>query len=59
MFVIGRGRRPLLLLAYWMTVVMIGAAGTAIGDYLAGRHMFGLALSTAITAIVFIVLLLV
>ena len=43
---------------YWATVVAIRAAGTAIGDTLAGRNMLGLPMSTAVTGIVFIILLL-
>jgi uncharacterized membrane-anchored protein len=59
LFLIGRDGRLLLLPFYWTTVVMIRAAGTAVGDYLAGRHMLGLPMSTALTGIVFIVLLVV
>ena len=43
---------------YWATVVAIRAAGTAVGDTLAGRNMLGLPISTAVTGIVFIILLL-
>ena len=43
---------------YWATVVAIRAAGTAVGDTLAGRSMLGLPTSTAVTGIVFIILLL-
>ena len=42
---------------YWATVVAIRAAGTAVGDTLAGRNMLGLPLSTAATGVVFIILL--
>jgi uncharacterized membrane-anchored protein len=59
LFVAGRDGRLLLLPLYWTTVVMIRAAGTAVGDYLAGRHMLGLPLSMAVTGIVFVVLLIV
>jgi len=57
LFVIGRDGRLLLLPLYWITVAMIRAAGTSVGDYLAGRHMLGLPLSTALTGLVFVVLL--
>jgi uncharacterized membrane-anchored protein len=55
------GRRSLLLLLpfYWLTVVAIRAAGTAVGDLLAGRNLLGLPLSTAVTGILFVVLLVV
>jgi hypothetical protein len=33
------------------------SAGTAVGDTLAGRNMLGLPMSTAVTGIVFIILL--
>jgi uncharacterized membrane-anchored protein len=59
LFVAGRNGRLLWLPVYWTTVVMIRAAGTAVGDYLAGRHMLGLPLSTAVTGIVFVVVLLI
>ena len=42
---------------YWATVVAIRAAGTAVGDTLAGRNMLGLSMGTAVTGIVFIILL--
>jgi hypothetical protein len=38
---------------YWATVVAIRAAGTALGDTLAGRNMLGLPLSTSATGVVF------
>jgi uncharacterized membrane-anchored protein len=58
LFLIGR-RGPLLLLPfYWMTVVAIRAAGTAVGDFISSRSMLGLPLSTAVTGILFIALLL-
>jgi uncharacterized membrane-anchored protein len=55
------GRRgPLRLLPfYWLTVVAIRAAGTAVGDFVSGRNMLGLPISTAVTGILFVVLLLV
>jgi uncharacterized membrane-anchored protein len=42
---------------YWTTVVAIRAAGTAVGDTLAGRNMLGLPMCTAATGIVFVILL--
>jgi uncharacterized membrane-anchored protein len=56
---LGRGGRLLLLPVYWTTVVMIRAAGTAVGDFLAGRHMLGLPLSTLLTGLVLIAVLVV
>jgi len=54
------GRGPLRLLPfYWLTVVAIRAAGTAVGDFLSGRNILGLPSSTALTGILFVVLLLV
>lgn len=43
---------------YWATVVMVRAAGTCVGDFLAGRSMLGLALSTALTGVAFVAMLL-
>jgi uncharacterized membrane-anchored protein len=59
MLVAGRGGRLLLLPVYWTTVVMIRAAGTAVGDFLAGRHMLGLPLGTLLTGLVLIAVLVV
>jgi uncharacterized membrane-anchored protein len=42
---------------YWLTVVAIRAAGTAVGDYLSGRNMLGLPVSTAVTGIALFILL--
>jgi uncharacterized membrane-anchored protein len=55
------GRRGVLLLLpfYWLTVVAIRAAGTAVGDLVSGRNMLGLPLSTAVTGMLFVVLLLI
>ena len=51
-------RGPLRMLPfYWLTVVAIRAAGTAVGDFIAGRNILGLALSTAVTGILFVALL--
>jgi uncharacterized membrane-anchored protein len=53
------GVRGLLrsLSLYWTTVVMIRAAGTAVGDLLAGRHALGLPLSTAVSGLALMALL--
>lgn len=51
-------RGPLRLLPYyWLTVVAIRAAGTAVGDFVSGRNMLGLPMSTAVTGILFILVL--
>src|ERR1700694_3787724 len=42
---------------YWLTIVTVRAAGTALGDYTAGRNMLGLPLSTLVTGILFVALL--
>jgi uncharacterized membrane-anchored protein len=53
-------RGPLRLLPfYWLTVVAIRAAGTAVGDFVSGRSMLGLPVSTAMTGVVFVLLLLI
>jgi uncharacterized membrane-anchored protein len=53
-------RGPLRLLPfYWLTVVAIRAAGTAVGDLVSGRNMLGLPMSTGVTGILFVLLLLV
>jgi uncharacterized membrane-anchored protein len=44
---------------YWATVVMVRAAGTAVGDFFAQREVLGLALSTAVSGLAFVVLLVV
>jgi uncharacterized membrane-anchored protein len=46
-----------LLPFYWLTVVLIRAAGTAVGDFISGRNMLGLPVSTAVTGALFIALL--
>ena len=50
------GARQLLwsLPLYWTTIVMVRAAGTAVGDLFAARNALGLALSTAVTGLLFI-----
>lgn len=57
LFVIG-ARGPLRLLPfYWLTVVAVRTAGTSVGDYVAGRHLLGLPLGTAVTGGLFVTLL--
>ena len=58
LFLIG-SRGPIWSLPfYWATIVMVRAAGTAVGDFLAGRGMLGLPLSTVSTGLAFAALLL-
>jgi uncharacterized membrane-anchored protein len=57
LFLTGRGGQLLLLPFYWLTVVAIRAAGTTVGDFIAGRNMLGLPLGTAVTGALFIALL--
>src|SRR6266436_9302753 len=57
LFLAGCGGRLLLLPFYWLTVVLIRAAGTAVGDFISGRNMLGLPVSTAVTGALFIALL--
>jgi uncharacterized membrane-anchored protein len=54
LFIVGRSGLLRLLPFYWFTVVMIRAAGTAVGDFFAGRDMLGLPLSTLATGILFV-----
>ncbi len=42
---------------YWLTVVAVRAAGTAVGDFISGRNMLGLPLSTFVTGMLFVALL--
>ena len=46
-----------MLWFYWLTIVAVRSAGTVVGDFLAGRHMLGLPLSTLITGTLFVALL--
>ena len=56
LFLAGSGGRLLLLPFYWLAVVLI-AAGTAVGDFISGRNMLGLSVSTAVTGALFIAVL--
>jgi uncharacterized membrane-anchored protein len=57
LFLTGRGGRLLLLPFCWLTVVLIRAAGTEVGDFISGRNMLGLPVNTAVTGALFIALL--
>jgi uncharacterized membrane-anchored protein len=52
--VLGVRRQLWSLPFYWTTIVMVRAAGTTVGDLLAARNALGLALSTAVTGLLFI-----
>jgi uncharacterized membrane-anchored protein len=56
-FLIGRDGLLLRLPLYWLTVVAIRAAGTAVGDFISGRHLLGLPLSTLVTGLALVALL--
>jgi uncharacterized membrane-anchored protein len=53
-FLLGARRLLWSLPLYWTTIVMVRAAGTVVGDLLAARNALGLALSTAVTGLLFI-----
>ena len=57
MFLTGRNGLLRWLPFYWSTVVAIRAAGTAVGDFIAGRQMLGLPLSTLVTGIMLVAFL--
>jgi uncharacterized membrane-anchored protein len=57
LFLVGRNGPLRWLPFYWLTVVMVRAAGTAVGDLFSGRNMLGLPLSTFLTGMVFIAIL--
>ena len=59
LFLVGRNGPLRLLPFYWLTVVAIRAAGTSVGDFISGRHMLGLPLSTFVTGMLLVVLLVV
>src|SRR5258708_32621867 len=56
LFVIARNGLLRSLPDYWLTVVAVRAAGTAVGDLVAGRNLLGLPLSTLVTGELFIAL---
>jgi uncharacterized membrane-anchored protein len=56
-FYLGRGWLQIILF-YWFTIVLVRAAGTAVGDFLASRSLgLGLPPSTALTGALFVVTL--
>jgi uncharacterized membrane-anchored protein len=57
LFVAARNGLLQSLSYYWLTIVAVRAAGTVVGDLLAGRHMLGLPTSTLVTGILFVALL--
>jgi uncharacterized membrane-anchored protein len=57
LFVTARSGLLQSLSYYWLTIVAVRAAGTVVGDLLAGRHMLGLPTSTLVTGILFVALL--
>jgi uncharacterized membrane-anchored protein len=57
LFVTARNGLLRSLWFYWLTVVMVRAAGTAVGDLVSGRNMLGLPLSTLVTGALFVALL--
>jgi uncharacterized membrane-anchored protein len=56
-FLLGRNGLLRWLPFYWSTVVAIRAAGTAVGDFISGRHVLGLPLSTLVTGLALVALL--
>jgi uncharacterized membrane-anchored protein len=57
LFVIARNGLLRSLSFYWVTVVTVRAAGTVVGDFMAGKNMLGLPASTLVTGILFVCLL--
>jgi uncharacterized membrane-anchored protein len=57
LFVVARGGLLRSLWFYWLTVAMVRAAGTAVGDLVASRGVLGLPLSTLVTGVIFVGLL--
>jgi uncharacterized membrane-anchored protein len=57
LFVTARNGLLRSLWFYWLTVAMVRAAGTAVGDLVSGRNMLGLPLSTLATGALFVALL--
>jgi uncharacterized membrane-anchored protein len=56
-FVVARNGLLRSLLYYWLTIVVVRAAGTVVGDFFAGRNMLGLSISTLVTGVLFVALL--
>jgi uncharacterized membrane-anchored protein len=57
LFVVVRNGLLRSLPYYWVTIVAVRAAGTTVGDFVAGRNMLGLPLSTLVTGALFVALL--
>jgi uncharacterized membrane-anchored protein len=57
LFVTARNGLLRSLWFYWVTVVTVRAAGTVVGDFVAGKNMLGLATSTLVTGALFVALL--
>jgi uncharacterized membrane-anchored protein len=57
LFLVARNGLLRSLPYYWLTIVTVRAAGTVVGDLLAGRHMLGLPTSTLVTGTLFVALL--
>jgi uncharacterized membrane-anchored protein len=57
LFVTARNGLLRSLWFYWVTVVTVRAAGTVVGDFVAGKNMLGLATSTLVTGVLFVALL--
>jgi uncharacterized membrane-anchored protein len=57
LFVVGRQGLLWSLPFYWLTIVVVRAAGTSAGDLLAGRGMLGLPLGTMVSGLAFVALL--
>jgi uncharacterized membrane-anchored protein len=57
LFVLARGGLLRALWFYWLTVVTVRAAGTAVGDLVASRGLLGLPLSTLVTGVIFVAVL--
>ncbi len=57
LFAIARNGLLRSLSYYWVTIVAVRAAGTAVGDFIASRNMLGLPLSTLVTGAMFVALL--
>ncbi len=57
LFIVGSRGLLWTLPFYWLTIVLVRAAGTSAGDFLASRHLLGLPLSTAVSGLAFVALL--
>jgi uncharacterized membrane-anchored protein len=57
LFAIARNGLLRSLPYYWLTIVTVRAAGTVVGDFVAGRNMLGLPLGTLVTGTLFVALL--